>query len=134
MAKGHTARSFSQRYAKWQAKFTAFSNPTVANTILTAVSPIAQSNFEQNESAMASMNTQVAGLLTELGVTGPNRATYQGFALKLYRAKNRINNGPALGAMAQGLKQYYVAAFNANPSILDEITALVTGSSSGYVS
>ncbi len=134
MAKGHTPRSFNQRYAKWQGKFTAFSNPTVANTILTAVSPIAQSNFEQNESLMASINSQVSGLLTEVGVTGPNRAIYQGFALKLYRAKNRISNGPALGAMAQGLKQYYISAFNANPSILDQITALVTGSSTGYIS
>ncbi len=134
MAKGHTPRSFSQRYAKWSAKFSAFSNPTVANTILTAVTPIAQSNFEQNTSLMASINSQVAGLLTELGITGPNRAVYQGFALKLYRAKNRINNGPALGSMAQGLKNYYVAAFNANPTVLDQIIALVTGSTSGYIS
>ncbi len=134
MAKGHTPRSFNQRYAKWSAKFTAFSNPTVANTILTAVAPIAESNFEANESTMAAVNSQVAGLLTELGITGPNRATYQGFALKLARAKDRIGNGSALGAMAQGLKQYYVAAYNANPSVLDQITAVITGSSSGYVS
>ncbi|AFV51252.1 coat protein [Sulfolobales Mexican rudivirus 1] len=134
MAKGHTPRSFAQRYGKWQAKFTAFSNPTVANTILTAVTPVAQGNFEQNSSLMASMNQQVAGLLTELGITGPNRVIYQGFALKLYRAKNRIGNGPALGTMAQGLKQYYVSAYNANPSVLDQIIAIVTGSSTGYVS
>ncbi len=134
MAKGHTPRSFNQRYAKWQAKFTAFSNPTVANTILSAVSTVAANNYEQNESLMASINSQVSGLLTELGITGPARAIYQGFALKLYRAKNKIGNGPALGAMAQGLQQYYVAAFNANPSVLQEITALVTGSPTGYVS
>ncbi len=134
MAKGHTPRSFAQRYAKWQAKFTAFGNPTVANTILTSVAPIAQSNFEQNTSLMASMNTQVAGLLTELGITGPARAVYQGFALKLYRAKNRLGNGSALGAMAQGLKNYYVSSFNANPTVLDQIIALVTGSATGYVS
>ncbi len=134
MAKGHTPRSFNQRYAKWQAKFTAFSNPTVANTILNAVTPIAENNFEQNESIMASMNQQVSGLLTEDGITGPSRAIYQGYALKLYRAKNRIGNGSALGAMAQGLKQYYVSAFNANPSVLDQITELVTGSATGYVS
>ncbi len=134
MAKGHTPRSFNQRYAKWSAKFTAFSNPTVANTILNAVTPVAENNFEQNESIMASMNEQVAGLLTEVGVTGPNRAIYQGFALKLYREKNRLGNGPSLGAMAQALKQYYVAGFNANPSIIDQIIELVTGSPTGYVS
>jgi hypothetical protein len=134
MAKGHTPRSYSQRYSKWSAKFTAFSNPTVASTILTNVSPIAQENYQTNVPKFTSVNEQVSGVLTEYGITGTNRALYQGYGLKVARALNRIGSGQALVNMINGLKAYYISAFNANPEVLDAVTNIITGSFNGYVS
>ncbi|QJF12327.1 putative major capsid protein [Acidianus rod-shaped virus 3] len=134
MAKGHTPRSYSQRYAKWSGKFTAFSNPTVASTILTNVDEVAKENFQTNVPKFASVNDQVSAVLTQYGVTGPSRAIYQGFGLKIARALNRIGSGPALTNMIAGLKAYYISAFNANPTILDAVTNIITGSPNGYVS
>ena len=134
MAKGHTPRSYSQRYAKWQAKFTAFSNPTVASTILTNVAPVAQENFQTNVPKFVSVNEQVSAVLTQYGITGPQRAIYQGYGLKIARALNRIGSGPALVNMINGLKAYYINAFNANPEVLDAVTNIITGSPTGYVS
>jgi len=134
MAKGHTPRSYSQRYAKWGAKFTAFSNPTVASTILTNVSPVAQENFQTNVPKFVAVNQQVAAVLSEYGITGPQRAIYQGYGLKVARALNRLGGGPALVNMINGLKAYYINAFNANPTVLDAVTNIITGSPTGYVS
>ncbi len=134
MAKGHTPRNFSQRYAKWSAKFTAFSNPTVASTILSNVSSIAHSNYQQVASFMAGVNQQIATVLNEYGVTGPQRAIYQGYGLKVARALNRLGAGQALANMVAGLKAYYISAFNANPTILDAVTNIITGNPQGYVS
>ena len=134
MAKGHTPRSYSQRYAKWSAKFTAFSNPTVASTILANVAPVAQENYQTNVPKFTSVNENVASVLTEYGITGPARAIYQGFGLKVARALNRIGSGPALVNMINGLKAYYINAFNANPQVLDAVVNIITGSPTGYVS
>ena len=134
MAKGHTPRSFAQRYAKWNAKFSAFSNPTVASTILTNVLPIAQQNFQTNVTKFTSVNEQVSAVLTQLGITGPSRAIYQGYAMKLARALNRIGAGPALTNMVNGLKAYYINAYNANPQVLDAVTNIILGNPNGYYS
>jgi len=134
MPKGHTPRSYSQRFAKWQAKFTAFSNPTVASTILTNVSPVAQENFQTNVPKFVSVNEQVSAVLTQYGITGPQRAIYQGYGMKVARALNRIGAGPALVNMVNGLKAYYINAYNANPEILDAVTNIILGSPTGYVS
>jgi len=134
MAKGRTPRSYSQRFSKWQGKFTAFSNPTVASTILTNVSPIAQQNYQTNVPKFTSVNENVSAVLSQYGITGPNRAIYQGFGLKVARALNRLGGGPALVNMISGLKAYYVSAFNANPVVLDAVTNIITGSTTGYVS
>jgi len=32
------------------------------------------------------------------------------------------------------LKAYYISAFNANPTVLDAVTNIITGSPTGYVS
>ncbi|CAC93974.1 coat protein [Sulfolobus islandicus rod-shaped virus 1] len=134
MAKGHTKRSYSQRYAKWQAKFNAFSNPTVASTILSNVAPVAQQNFQTNVPTFTAVNENVSAVLSQYGITGPNRAIYQGFGLKIARALNRIGSGPALVNMINGLKSYYISAFNANPQVLDAVVNIITGSPTGYVS
>ncbi|AOG61579.1 MULTISPECIES: hypothetical protein [Bacteria] len=134
MAKGRTPRSYSQRYAKWQAKFNAFSNPTVASTILSNVAPVAQQNFQTNVPKFTAINENVSAVLSQYGITGPNRAVYQGFALKIARALNRIGGGPALVNMISGLKAYYISAFNANPQVLDAVVNIITGSPTGYVS
>jgi len=134
MAKGHTPRNFSQRYAKWTAKYTAFSNPTVASTILTNVASIAESNYQQQASFMSGVNQQIATVLNEYGVTGPTRVIYQGYGMKVGRALNRLGSGQALSNMIAGLKAYYLSAFNANPQILDAVTNILTGSPNGYVS
>lgn len=134
MAKGHAPRSYSQRYAKWQAKFTAFSNPTVASTILTNVAPIAQQNYQTNSPKFVAVNEQVSAVLTQYGITGPQRAIYQGYGLKIARALNRMGSGPALVNLINGLKAYYINAFGANPQVLDAVTNIITGSPTGYVS
>ena len=134
MAKGHTPRSYSQRYAKWSAKFTSFSNPTVASTVLSNVAPIAQQNFQTHAPKFTAVNEQVSAVLSEYGITWPNRAIYQGFGLKIARALNRLGSGPALANMISGLKAYYISAFHANPTVLDAVTNIITGSPTGYVS
>jgi len=134
MAKGHAPRSYSQRYAKWQAKFTAFSNPTVSSTILTNVAPIAQQNYQTNSPKFVAVNEQVSAVLTQYGITGPQRAIYQGYGLKIARALNRMGSGPALVNLINGLKAYYINAFGANPQVLDAVTNIITGSPTGYVS
>ena len=134
MAKGHTPRNYAQRYAKWSAKFSAFSNPTVASTILSNVSAVAQQNFQTNVSKFASVNEQVAGILSEYGIVGPARALYQGFAMKVMRVINRLGQSQAVANAVAGIKAYYVNAFGANPQILDTIVQALTGSATGYVS
>ena len=134
MARGHTPRDYAARYAKWQAKFTAFSNPTVASTILTNVAPVAQQNFQANAPKFVAINEQVSAVLSEYGVTGPNRAIYQGYGMKVARALNRLGGGQALTNMIAGLKAYYISAFNANPEILDAVTNIIVGNPNGYVS
>ena len=134
MARGHTPRDYAQRYAKWNAKFTAFSNPTVASTILTNVAPVAQQNFQANAPKFVAVSQQVSAVLTEYGVTGPSRAIYQGYGMKIARALNRLGGGQALTNMIAGLKAYYINAFNANPEILDAVTNIIVGNPNGYVS
>lgn len=134
MAKGRTPRNFSQRYAKWVAKFTAFSNPTVANTILSSVSPIAQQNAQLHMAPYGDLNSRVASILNQYGVTGPDRAKYQGFAMKLQRILIRTGGGASFFNQANGVKSYYVTAFNANPAILDALINVVAGETSLYIS
>ncbi len=117
-----------------ECKIYSIFNPTVASTILTNVAPVAQENYQTNVPKFTSVNEQVAAVLTEYGVTGPNRAIYQGYGLKIARALNRLGSGPALTNMIAGLKAYYISAFNANPEILDAVTNIITGSPNGYVS
>ncbi len=54
--------------------------------------------------------------------------------MKVARALSRIGSGPALVNMINGLKAYYINAFNANPQVLDAVVNIITGSPTGYVS
>ncbi|WP_343808661.1 hypothetical protein, partial [Paenochrobactrum glaciei] len=102
--------------------------------LLSNVAPVAQQNFQTNVPKFTAINENVSAVLSQYGITGPNRAVYQGFALKIARALNRIGGGPALVNMISGLKAYYISAFNANPQVLDAVVNIITGSPTGYVS
>nr|3F2E_A Chain A, SIRV coat protein [Rudivirus] len=90
--------------------------------------------MQTNVPKFTAVAEQVSAVLSQYGITGPNRAIYQGFGLKVARALNRLGGGPALVNMINGLKAYYISAFNANPTVLDAVTDIITGSPTGYVS
>lgn len=134
MARGHAPRTFQQRQAKWSAKFGVLSNPTVSGTIFNAIQTVASQNYQTNASKMATYNDTIASVLNQYGVTGPLRALYQGFGLKVARTLNRIGHGSALVNQVNGLISYYSTAFGANPAILKLIASAITGYNQTYFS
>ncbi len=112
----------SARFDKWKAKY----DPTTVGNRFTQVSAIAADRAQQGLLEFASVQDLVRPILDKYGVTGPARALYLGFANKLLKHALRVS-GAAGTSIAAGLKSMYVTAFNADPSIIDEIIQVVTG-------
>ena len=68
----------------------------------------------------------VRPILDNYGITGGLRATYLAFALRLASKVGR-QKGESAKKIATALKNYFVSAFDLDPSICDEIINVVVG-------
>jgi len=110
------------RFAKWRAKY----DPTTVGARFTQVADVAAARAQEGLLTYASVQEIVRPILDRYGVAGPDRAKYLGFANKLLKHVLR-ESGEAAAGIASGLKSFYVTAFKADPSILDEIVQVVSG-------
>ena len=110
------------RFAKWRAKY----DPTTVGARFTQVADVAAARAQEGLLTYASVQEIVRPILDKYGVAGPDRAKYLGFANKLLKHVLR-ESGEAAAGIASGLKSFYVTAFKADPSILDEIVQVVSG-------
>jgi len=111
-----------ERYEKWDAKY----DPTTVGTRFGQVATVAKRRAQQGLNQWASMQDLVRPILNKYGIAGPDRAKYLGFANKLLRHMLR-HAGDSAKKVAEGLKSYYVTAYGADPTILDEIIQVITG-------
>jgi len=109
-------------FKKYQAKY----NPTVVSTRFTDVESVAFDRAQAGQNAVATVRELIRPILDEYGITGGQRGTYLAFGLKLWKHVVR-SKGEAAKKFADGLKSYFVTAFGLDPSILDEITQVVSG-------
>jgi hypothetical protein len=115
-------RSGHDRFAKWRRKY----DPATVSARFTQVADVAEARAQEGLTTYASIQELVRGILDSYGINGPDRAKYLGFANKLLSHSLRAK-GDAAVKMAQGLKQFYTTAFDADPKILDDIIQVVTG-------
>jgi hypothetical protein len=115
-------RTGQARFAKWRSKY----DPATVSARFTQVATVAEARAQEGLTTFASVQELVRGILDKYGVNGPDRAKYLGFANKLLNHSLRAK-GDAATKLAQGIKQFYVTAFGADPGILDEIIQVVTG-------
>jgi len=116
-------------YKGGQARFKKYSDKYVPATIASRfeqVAETAKSRAQEGLIMWASVQELVKPILDAYGVAGPDKAKYLGFANKLLKHSVR-SSGEAASKIAQGLKQFYVTSFGADPAILDEIIQVVTG-------
>jgi len=114
-------RTGAGRVRKYSLKF----DPDIVRSRFAAVKDLAVERAEDGMITFYAIETLVKDILDKYGITGPNRATYLAFAKKLYR--HALRHGKEAGIkVANGLKEYWVTAYGANPSILDEIINVVT--------
>jgi len=110
------------RFSKWKAKY----DPATISSRFTQVADVASIRAQEGLLMFASMQELVRPILDSYGISGPNRALYLGFANKLLKHIMRAS-GDAAVSIAQGLKSFYVTAFKADPSVLDEIIQVISG-------
>lgn len=115
-------RTGQARFIKWRRKY----DPATVGARFGQVADVAETRAQEGLTMYASMQELVRGILDKYGVNGPDRAKYLGFANKLLNHSLRAK-GDAAVKLAQGLKQFYVTAFAADPAILDEIIQVATG-------
>jgi len=115
-------RTGVDRFKKWSAKFV----PDTVRDRFAQVKDVASDRAEAGLLKYADMQDLIRPILDKYGVAGPDRAKYIGFANKLLKHISRAS-GEAMTKIAQGLKSYYVQAYNADPAILDEIINVVAG-------
>jgi hypothetical protein len=115
-------RTGQARFIKWRRKY----DPATVGARFSQVADVAEARAQEGLTIYASMQEMVRGILDKYGVNGPDRAKYLGFANKLLNHSLRAK-GEAAVKLAQGIKQFYVTAFGADPTILDEIIQVVTG-------
>jgi hypothetical protein len=115
-------RTGQARFAKWRRKY----DPATVSARFAQVADVAEARAQEGLTTFASVQELVRGILDVHGINGPDRGKYLGFANKLLSHSLRAKDEAAV-KLAQGLKQYYVTAFAADPTILDEIIQVVTG-------
>jgi hypothetical protein len=103
-------------FEKYRAKY----NPTVIGTRFTDVSSVAQSRAQSGLNAVATIREMVRDYLDSQGVTGGVRATYLGFALKLWKHVSR-QGGVASDKISSGLIAYFKNAYGLNEALLTDI-------------
>ena len=109
-------------FKKYEKKF----NATVISTRFTDIRDLALERAQAGLNYVATVRELVRPILDTYGVTGGTRGTYLAFALKLAKHVGR-NKGETAKKIANGLKSYFVTAYDLDPSILDEIIQVVCG-------
>jgi hypothetical protein len=120
-------RTGLDRFNKYAAKF----DPATIQARLTQVKDVALQRAQEALIKYATIDELVRPILDRYGIAGPDRAMYLGFAKKLTRHLERVS-GASAARMTDGLKNYYVSAFGANPDVIDAIIAVVAGAVAGY--
>jgi hypothetical protein len=103
-------------FEKYRAKY----NPTVIGTRFTDVSSVAQARAQSGLNAVATIREMVRDYLDSKGVTGGVRATYLGFALKLWKHVSR-QGGVASDKISSGLIAYFKNAYGLDEALLTDI-------------
>jgi len=111
-----------QMYRKYQKKY----NPTVIGTRFGDVQEVALDRAQEGLITVGTVRDMVRPILDAYGITGGLRATYLAFALALTRHVIR-QKGEAAKKIATALKNYYVSAYDLDPSVCDEIINVVVG-------
>ena len=109
-------------YRKYERKY----NPTVIGTRFTDVKDIALERAQEGLITLGAVRDLVRPILDAYGITGGVRATYLAFAQKLARHIIRQKGEPAK-KIATALKNYFVSAYDLDPSISDEIKNVISG-------
>mgnify|MGYP003875709263 CR=1 FL=1 len=109
-------------FKKWKSKY----NPTVVGTRFTDVSAVAEERAQGGLNYVHTVRELVRPILDQYGVTGGMRANYLAFALALWRHISRQKSEGAK-KIANGLKSYFVTAYDLDPAICDEIIQVVSG-------
>jgi hypothetical protein len=103
-------------FDKYQKKY----NPTVIGTRFGDVRDTALARAQAGLNAVDTIREMVRDYLDAKGVTGGARATYLGFALKLWKHVMR-QGGVASDKIAAGLIAYFKNAFDLNETYLTDI-------------
>lgn len=109
-------------FKKYQKKF----NPTVIGTRFTDVQEVALERAQAGLNAIHTVRELVRPILDEYGIAGGLRANYLAFTTTLWKHIVR-QRGDAAKKIADGLKAYFVTAYDLDPTVLDEIIQVVAG-------
>jgi len=115
-------KSGLDRFKKYSAKYV----PETVSARFTQVKDVALERAQEGLILFEAVQSIVRPVLDKYGIAGPDRGKYIGFANKVLRHLLRAK-GESAKRIASGLKSYYVEAYNADPSVLDEIITLVAG-------
>ena len=110
------------RFAKWLAKF----DPATISARFTQVRDVASARAQNGLITFATLEELIGPILDKHGVSGTDRAKYQGFAKRLLKMAVR-NKAESATVVAQGIKADYVTRLKADPAICDEIIQVVLG-------
>jgi hypothetical protein len=120
-------RTGLDRYNKYAAKF----DPATIQARFAQIRDVALQRAQEALIKYATIDELVRPILDKYGVAGPMRGVYLGFAKKLAKHLERVS-GASATKIADGLKSYYVSAFDAEPDVIDAIIAVVAGAVAGY--
>ena len=109
-------------YKKYERKY----NPTVIGTRFGDVQQVALERAQEGLLTVGTVRDMVRPILDQYGITGGQRATYLAFALALARHVLR-QKGEAAKKIATALKNYFVSAYDLDPTICDEIINVIVG-------
>ena len=109
-------------FKKYEKKY----NPTVIGTRFADVKDLALERAQEGLLTVGTIRDLVRPILDQYGITGPMRGTYLAFAQKLWRHVSRHKSESAK-KIATALKNYFVSAYDLDPSICDEIINVIVG-------
>jgi len=104
---------------------------TNVTTTLTAVKSIMGARYEGAQSVIYNVVETVRGILSDQGVPTGLWATYISFA-EILAKLTFSHKGQTLQKEVSGVKNYFVTAYEADPSVLDRIIEAVLGTVPPY--
>jgi len=120
-------RSIKDMLEKYRAKYV----PDTVGARFTAVKTLMDERYEGATSAIYNVVETVRAILTENAVPPALWGMYIAFGEILARYAFS-HSGPVLERLASGLKQYWVTAKGADPTILDKIIEAIIGTVPPY--